>query len=66
MSKELTREETAEWVGYYFGLQRALNKGPHTQIATELETEMGDVLLKMPPGTVEAWPAVCLSDETDS
>ncbi len=63
----MTREETAEWVGYYFGLQRALNAAPaNPPFKTFLETEMGDVLLKMPPGTVEAWPSAVLLNETDS
>lgn len=66
MPKELTREETAEWVGYYFGLQRAFNKGLHTRVSEELEAEMGDVLLKMPPGTIEAWPGQLPLNETDS
>lgn len=66
MPKELTREQTAERVGYYFGLQRAFNMSRDPALSRALEAEMGDTLLLMPPGTVEAWPSNVLQNETDS
>lgn len=63
----MTREETAEWVGCYFGLQKAGNlklgfaRGPvGTFVLNELrkmiDAEMRAVEAKLPPGTIDAWP----------
>ena len=63
----MTREETAEWVGFYFGLQRAGNMkiagymGPESSRAINLlramiDDEMALVIAKLPPGTIDAWP----------
>lgn len=59
--KALARVEVAEWVGYYFGLQRAYNAAPAGRdFQTFLEIEMSHALSKMPPGTVEAWPRTAI------
>lgn len=56
----MTREETAEWVGYYFGLQRAVNmKRLPENFVQFLLTEMGKVEASLPPGTIDAWPRDC-------
>lgn len=63
----MTREETAEWVGYYFGLQRAGNIKPsfvRGEVATVainelrkmIDAEMAKVAAMLPPGTIDAWP----------
>lgn len=71
----MTREETAEWVGYYFGLQRAGNMrvmvigeplATGAGIAINklrglIDAEMAKVLAKLPDGTIEAWPNVTAS-----
>jgi hypothetical protein len=47
----------AEWVGYYFGLQRALNmKRLPAEFVAFLDHEMHEVKDKLPPGTIESWP----------
>jgi hypothetical protein len=47
----------AEWVGYYFGLQRALNmKRLPSEFVSFLDHEMREVESKLPPGTIESWP----------
>jgi hypothetical protein len=47
----------AEWVGYYFGLQRALNmKRLPAEFVAFLDHEMREVESKLPPGTIESWP----------
>lgn len=52
-----TREELAEQVGYYFGLQRAINmKRLPEEFVTFLRGEMQHVEKKLPPGTIDAWP----------
>lgn len=53
----MTREQTAEWVGYYFGLQRAVNmKRLPENYVRFLLGEMRDVEAKLPTGTIESWP----------
>lgn len=61
----MTREETAEWVGHYFGLQRAGNiKLPGGDADTinrfrmMLDAAMAEVKAKLPLGTIDAWPRV--------
>lgn len=65
-----TREETAEWVGYYFGLQRAGNLRVPAVSADQadgagvavnalrrlIQSEMNRVEAMLPPGTIDAWP----------
>lgn len=64
----MTREETAEWVGHYFGLQRAGNMMPRVPRGNEatrvlnalrdmIDAEMREVEAKLPPGTIENWPS---------
>lgn len=58
----MTREQTAEWVGYYFGLQRAVNLTHMPEnFRTLLLHEMADVELKVGPGVLADWPNVTLS-----
>ena len=53
----MTREETAEWVGYYFGLTRAFNmKRLPDEFVRFLDGEMREVEAKLPPGTLDSWP----------
>jgi hypothetical protein len=53
----MSREETAEWVGFYFGLQRAVNmKRLPENFVTFLLAEMKDAEDKLPPGTIDSWP----------
>lgn len=53
----MTREQTAEWVGYFFGLQRAINmKRLPNEFVRFLRAEMDDIEAKLPPGTIDAWP----------
>jgi hypothetical protein len=62
----MSREETAELVGFYFGLQRAGNMRPLPLTAEGadainalrkmLDDEMQATAAKMPPGTLDAWP----------
>ncbi|MEO6382000.1 MAG: hypothetical protein ABIO35_08380 [Nitrobacter sp.] len=63
----MTREETAEWVGCYFGLQRAGNMNPPVLRGDEgsrmlnglramIQAEMDKIEAKLPPGTIDAWP----------
>jgi len=63
----MTREETAEWVGHYFGLQKAGNMMPRVERGEEgtrvlnalremIDAEMRKVEAKLPPGTIDAWP----------
>ncbi len=55
----MTREETAEWVGYYFGLQSAINmKRLPEEYVRFLRGEMSAVEARLPPGTIDAWPRV--------
>ena len=62
----MTREETAEWVGYYFGLQRAGNMTPRVERGEEgsrvlnalramIDSEMASVAAKLPPETIDNW-----------
>lgn len=65
----MTREETAEWVGYYFGLTRAFNMSRlPSEFVRFLDHEMRAVEAKLPPGTIESWPLTIpkgtLSDTT--
>jgi hypothetical protein len=56
ISKEAALTD-AEWVGYYFGLQRALNmKRLPAEFVSFLDHEMHEVESKLPPGTIENWP----------
>jgi hypothetical protein len=56
ISKEATLTD-AEWVGYYFGLQRATNmKRLPAEFVSFLDHEMREVESKLPPGTIESWP----------
>lgn len=67
---DLTREQIAEKVGYYFGLQRASNHHPHTPdpngdgarainaIREWLDGEMAKVEAELPAGAIERWPNV--------
>jgi hypothetical protein len=56
ISKEAALTD-AEWVGYYFGLQRALNmKRLPPEFVSFLDHEMREVESKLPPGTIENWP----------
>jgi hypothetical protein len=56
ISKEAALTD-AEWVGYYFGLQRALNmKRLPQEFVAFLDHEMREVESKLPPGTIESWP----------
>jgi hypothetical protein len=53
----MEREQTAEWVGYYFGLQRAINmKRLPENYVTFLRGEMAEVEGRLPPGTIDNWP----------
>jgi hypothetical protein len=63
----VTREETAELVGRYFGLQKASNLkiagylGPeaarvHSILRALIDDEMSKVEAKLPPGTIDTWP----------
>lgn len=57
MTTNLTREQIAELVGFYFGLQRAINmRRLPEEYVTFLRAEMQDVESKLPPGTIDAWP----------
>ena len=62
----MTREETAEWVGYYFGLQRAGNMMPRVERGEEgsrvlnalramIDSEMASVAAKLPPEAMDNW-----------
>lgn len=56
----MRREETAEWVGYYFGLQRAINmKRLPENFVAYLLAEMQTVERSLPPGTIGTWPRDC-------
>lgn len=63
----MTREQTAELVGRYFGLQWAGNAMPRIERGDEgtrmlnalrdmIDLEMAVVKAKLPPGTIDAWP----------
>lgn len=53
----MTRVEIAEYVGYYFGLQRAINmKRLPEEYVRFLRAEMSDIEAKLEPGTIDAWP----------
>jgi len=64
----LTREQTAEWVGYYFGLQRASNLQVNVggtggadainRLRSTLDAEMKDVAEKLPAGAIDHWPYI--------
>lgn len=70
-ASDMPRELTAEWIGYYFGLQHAANLNPVPAIAPEhaegagravnelrrtLDAEMRLVEARLPPGALEGWP----------
>ena len=60
----MNREQTAEWVGYYFGLQRAVNlKRLPEEFVQFLLSEMKDVEEKLPAGTIDKWPAIHIIGE---
>jgi hypothetical protein len=64
----MTREEIAEWVGCYFGLQQAINIRPQIEDASgdggrmlvalrsELRRRMDEIEGRLPPGAIESWP----------
>lgn len=53
----MTREETAEWVGYYFGLTRAFNmKRLPSEFVRFLDVEMREVEARLSPDTINNWP----------
>lgn len=53
------REQTAEWVGCYFGIQRAVNmKRLPEEFCQFLLAEMRSIEAKLPLGTIDAWPGV--------
>lgn len=65
----MKREEMAEWVGYYFGLQRAGNLNPRILRGDEgsrmlnamrnlIDAEMKRIERMLPPGTIDTWPRV--------
>jgi hypothetical protein len=47
----------AEWVGYYFGLQYAINlKRLPEEYRKQIMIKMTDTAAKLPPGTIDRWP----------
>jgi len=53
----MDREQIAEQVGFYFGLQRACNlKRMPEEFCRLLLAEMKDTADKLPPGTIDSWP----------
>jgi hypothetical protein len=65
----MTREQTTELVGQYFGLQQAGNMMPRIERGEEgtrmlnalramIDTAMKEIEAKLPPGTIEYWPHV--------
>ena len=70
MSDELTREQMAEKVGYYFGLQRAGNHHPHipdpsgdgarmlNALRQWIDNEMAKMEAELPRDAIERWPNV--------
>ena len=66
-SRRMPREEIAEWVGYYFGLQRAGNlrltipRGDGesralNDLRKSIDAEMAKIVKMLPPGTIDGWP----------
>ncbi len=67
---ELSREQIAELVGCYFGLQQASNYHPRTPdpsgdgavmlnaLRAEMDRRMDAIKAKLPPGTVDNWPNI--------
>lgn len=65
-----SREETAELVGRYFGLQSAGNMRVFAPNAADagavswtvnalremIQEDMDEIVKKLPPGTIDAWP----------
>ena len=65
----MRREEMAEWVGKYFGLQQAGNMMPRIERGEEgtrmlnalramIDEEKKAIEEKLPHGTIERWPNV--------
>jgi len=65
----MTREEIAELVGQYFGLQQAGNMNPRIERGDEgsrmlnalremIDAKKREVEAKLPPGTIDRWPNV--------
>lgn len=63
----LTKEQTAEYVGQYFGLQQAGNMMPKIERDEEgtrmlnalramIDDKKKEIEAKLPPGTIEVWP----------
>lgn len=63
----MNREQTAELVGQYFGLQQAGNMMPRIERGEEgtrmlnalramIDAKIRGVEAKLPPGTIENWP----------
>lgn len=58
----MTREEIAEWVGCYFGLQQAGNinvpgdGATINRIRKEIDARKRAIEAKLPPGAIENWP----------
>lgn len=62
----MTREEMAEWVGYYHGLQRAGNMMPRVERGDDgsrvlnalremIDAEKATIVAKLPAGTIDNW-----------